>query len=96
VRWSLLLLLGTELLATGAGWRRPVVLAAVVGTLLAATVAGLAPGFGLLVLPLLVILLAWQAGWAWWLRRLGGPAWLAAAVGAVVVAWPMAATLPLV
>jgi dienelactone hydrolase len=93
---TFVLLLGTELLAAGAGWRRPVILAAVAVALLAATLVGLAPGFGLLVLPLLVILLAWQAAWAWWLRRLAAPAWLAAAVGAVVVAWPIAATLPLV
>jgi pimeloyl-ACP methyl ester carboxylesterase len=93
---TLLLTLGTELLATRAGWRRPVIVAAVVGTLLAATLAGLAPGFGLIVLPLLAILLAWQAAWAWWLRRLDAPAWLAGAVGAVVVAWPITATLPLV
>jgi dienelactone hydrolase len=93
---TFLLLLGTELVATDAGWRRPVILAATVAALLAATLAGLAPGFGLLVLPLLAILLGWQAGWAWWLRRLEAPAWLAAAVGAVVVAWPIAATLPLI
>jgi hypothetical protein len=93
---TFLLLLGTELVATHAGWRRPVILAAIVAALFAATLAGLAPGFGLIVLPLLVILLAWQAGWAWWLRRLAAPAWLAAAVGAVVVAWPIAATLPLI
>jgi hypothetical protein len=93
---TFLLLLGVELVCTGAGWRRPVMLVATVGAMVAATLAGLAPRFGLIVLPLLAILLGWQAIWAWWLRRDGAPAWLAAAVGAVVVGWPIAATLPLV
>jgi hypothetical protein len=90
-----LLLLGTELVARGTRWRRPVFLAATSAALLLATVAGLAPGFVLLVLPLLVVLLAWHAGWAVLLSRRQAPAWLPAMVGATVVGWPIATSLPL-
>jgi hypothetical protein len=89
------LLLGAQLVAGRTWWWPPVVLAGTAVAVLAATLAGLAPGFVLLVLPLLVVLFGWQAGWALVLRRSAAPAWLAAAVGAVVVGWPIATALPL-
>lgn len=91
-----LLLLGAELASAGVWWRQPLTLAATVAALFLAAFAGLAPSFILLVLPLLVVLFAWQAGWSLVLRRHGAPAWLAAAAGSVVVTWPIVATLPLV
>jgi len=72
------------------------ILAAVVAALTATTIFGLAPGFLLLVLPLLAVLLAWQAVWAAVLRRYGAPPWTAAFAGGVLVAWPVVASLPLV
>ncbi|MEU4717150.1 hypothetical protein AB0F73_26345 [Micromonospora purpureochromogenes] len=56
---------------------------------------GLAPGFVLLVVPLFAVLVGWQAAWAAVLRRAGAPRWLPALVGAALLAWPMATTLPL-
>lgn len=89
------LLLGAELLAAGSWRRAALILATTAAVLLAATLAGRAPGFVLLVLPLLVVLLAWQAGWAALLRRRSAPAWIPALTGAVVVGWPIAVSLPL-
>lgn len=91
-----LLLVGTELLARDTRWRRPLTLAATAAALLVAASAGLAPGFVLLVLPLLVVLFAWHAGWsALLLRRHCAPVWVPALVGATVVGWPVAMCLPL-
>ena len=90
------LLWTAELLSSGVAWRFAMILAAVVAALTAATVLGLAPGFLLLVLPLLAVLLAWQAVWAAVLRRYGAPPWTAAFAGGVLVAWPVVASLPLV
>ena len=56
--------------------------------------AGTGPRFVLLVLPLLALLLVWHLGWAAVLGRRGAPPWLRAVVGAVLVAWPIATTLP--
>jgi alpha-beta hydrolase superfamily lysophospholipase len=101
-RWSLiaLLALATGVLLVGAQRvvRPPwsiVVLAAVGLPLPFAAAAGLAPGFVVLVGPLIAVLFAVYAGLAgvaWWARL---PAWCAVPAGAVVVAWPVAATLPL-
>jgi len=90
------LLWTAELVSAGRGWRHAAVLAATVVALLAATVIGLAPGFLLLVLSLLAVLLAWQAAWAAVLRRQGAPPWAAAVAGGLLVAWPIATSLPLV
>jgi hypothetical protein len=48
----------------------------------------------LLVVPLLAVLLVWQAVWAALLHRFSAPPWLIALVGSLVVAWPIATTLP--
>lgn len=104
VRWWLLpvvtvgclvFLAGAELLTRGRSWRYAAVGALAVPALGGAAVVGLAPGFVLLVVPLFVVLLGWQAAWAAVLRRAGAPRWAPAAVGAVLVAWPVATALPL-
>jgi hypothetical protein len=105
VRWWLLpaglasagvLLWATELVAAGRAARRLVVLVAVAAGLLGGALVGVAPGFVTLVLPLLVFLLLWHALWAAELRRRGAPTWLVAATGAVLLAWPVVTTLPIV
>ncbi|SBT68370.1 Alpha/beta hydrolase family protein [Micromonospora sediminicola] len=88
-------LLGAELVADGRGGRYAVVGGLGVVVLAVAAVTGLAPGFVLLVVPLFAALVAWQAAWAGVLRRRGAPWWLPALVGAVLLAWPIATTLPL-
>ena len=90
-----LLLVGVELHGGDTRWRRPLLLGATAAALLAAAVAGAAPGFVLLVLPLLVALLAWHAAWSAVLRRRSAPVWLPALVGATLVGWPVAVALPL-
>ncbi|MET7397086.1 alpha/beta fold hydrolase [Dactylosporangium sp. NPDC005572] len=88
-------LFGAESASGGGVGRHALILALAAGGLLAAAVVGVAPGFVVLVVPLLVVLLAWQAVWAAVLRRRGAPDWLVALVGAVVLAWPLATALPL-
>jgi hypothetical protein len=88
-------LTGTELVSAGTWWRQPVVLAATGLAVGGAVLAGLAPGFLVLVLPLLVLLFAWHTAWSAVLRRRGAPVWLRALVGATVVGWPIAVALPL-
>ncbi|MGC5661768.1 dienelactone hydrolase family protein [Micromonospora sp. WMMD723] len=104
VRWWLLpvvtvgclvFLAGAELLTQGRSWRYAAVGALAVPALGGAAVVGLAPGFVLLVVPLFVVLLGWQAAWAAVLRRAGAPRWAPAVVGAILVAWPVATALPL-
>jgi dienelactone hydrolase len=72
------------------------VAAVVVVALTGAAVLGLTHGFLLLAVPPLVLLFGWQALWSAALNRLGAPAWLIAAVGSVVVAWPLGIALPLI
>lgn len=48
----------------------------------------------LLVVPLLAILMLWQAIWSAVLHRFSAPAWLIAPVGSLLVAWPLAIALP--
>ncbi|MFJ8685441.1 alpha/beta hydrolase [Micromonospora wenchangensis] len=91
----LVFLAGAELLTQGRSWRYTAVGALAVPALGGAAVVGLAPGFVLLVVPLFVVLLGWQAAWAAVLRRAGAPWWAPALVGAVLVAWPVATALPL-
>ncbi|WP_250034753.1 dienelactone hydrolase family protein [Paractinoplanes maris] len=62
--------------------------------LTAAAVSGLAPGFILLVVPLLGVLMVIQAGLAAVLRARSAPPWLIALTGSLLVAWPIATTLP--
>lgn len=49
----------------------------------------------LLIVPLLAVLLLWQAFWSALLHRLSAPAWLISLVGSLIVAWPLATALPL-
>ncbi|WP_431942216.1 alpha/beta fold hydrolase [Micromonospora marina] len=91
----LIFLLGAERLAGGDGLRYAATGGIAVLVLAVAAVLGLAPGFVLLVVPLFAALVAWQAAWAVVLRRRAAPWWLAPSVGAVVLAWPIATTLPL-
>ncbi|SBT52878.1 alpha/beta fold hydrolase [Micromonospora auratinigra] len=88
-------LLGAELVADGHGRRYAAAGGLAVLVLTGAAVLGLAPGFVLLVVPLFAALVAWQAAWAAVLRRRGAPWWLAPLVGAVLLGWPLATTLPL-
>ncbi|MCO8269376.1 alpha/beta fold hydrolase [Actinoplanes sp. TRM 88003] len=67
---------------------------AVVGLTLAAAV-GWAPGFILLVVPLLGVLLVISAGLSAVLRARQAPGWAVALTGSLLVAWPVATTLPL-
>jgi dienelactone hydrolase len=91
----LLFLLGVELVAAGRTWRRLLVVAVAVVVLSTAAVVGLAPGFVLLVVPLFAVLLGWYVLWAAVLRRYATPRWLPALVGAALLGWPIATTLPL-
>jgi dienelactone hydrolase len=61
-----------------------------------AAAVGLTSGFLLLVVPLLAILLVWQAIWSAMLHRFSAPPLLIALVGSLVVAWPIATALPVV
>ena len=91
----LLFLLGVELVAAGRTWRHLLVVAVTVVVLSVSAVVGLAPGFVLLVVPLFALLLGWHAVWAAVLRRYAAPPWLSAVVGAALLGWPIATTLPL-
>ncbi|MFJ6164789.1 dienelactone hydrolase family protein [Micromonospora orduensis] len=91
----LLFLLGVELVAAGRTRRHLLVVAVTVVVLTASALVGLAPSFVLLVVPLFALLLGWQAAWAAVLRRYAGPRWLPAVLGAALVGWPIATTLPL-
>ncbi|TNH30615.1 alpha/beta fold hydrolase [Micromonospora orduensis] len=91
----LLFLLGVEAVAAGRTGRHLLVVAVTVGVLTTSALVGLAPGFVVLVVPLFVFLLGWHAVWAAVLRRYAAPRWLLATLGAVLVGWPIATTLPL-
>ncbi|MEV7328812.1 alpha/beta fold hydrolase [Micromonospora sp. NPDC093244] len=91
----LLFLLGVEVVAAGRAGRHLLVVAVTVLVLTGSALVGLAPGFVLLVVPLFVVLLGWHAAWAAVLRRYAVPRWLLATLGAVLVGWPIATTLPL-
>jgi dienelactone hydrolase len=68
---------------------------AVIG-LTGAAIIGLTSSFLLLIVPLLAVLLLWQAIWSAVLHRFSAPAWLISLVGSLVVAWPIATALPVV
>ncbi|WP_231924407.1 dienelactone hydrolase family protein [Micromonospora chokoriensis] len=91
----LVFLWGVELVAAGRTGRHLLVVAVAVVVLTAMTLVGLSPGFVVLVVPLFALLLGWQAAWAAVLRRYAAPRWLPAVLGAAVVGWPIATTLPL-
>ncbi|MEV6847333.1 alpha/beta fold hydrolase [Actinoplanes sp. NPDC051411] len=87
---------GTERATGGNPLAVLAVSAVVVAALTGAAVTGLTHGFVLLAVPPLVLLFGWQALWSAALNRLGAPPWLIAAVGSVVVAWPLGIALPLI
>jgi hypothetical protein len=102
LRWGLvaLLALATAVLLAGAQAvvRLPwtvAVLAIVCLPLPVAAAVGLAPGFLVVVTPLIAGLFAVYLVLAVASRRAGLPAWCAIPAGALVVAWPVAVTLPL-
>ncbi|MGN9808334.1 dienelactone hydrolase family protein [Micromonospora sp. BQ11] len=92
---SLVFLAGAERVSGGRTARHAVVGVIAVLALTASAVAGLAPGFVLLVVPLFALLVVWQVAWAAVLRRAGAPSWLPPVVGAALLGWPVATTLPL-
>lgn len=65
-----------------------------VAALTGAAVVGLVSGFVVLIVPPLAVLLLVQAVWAAILHTFAAPRWLIAAMGAVLVAWPITAALP--
>jgi dienelactone hydrolase len=69
--------------------------AVAVAAMTCAAIAGLAPGFLLLITPLFAVLLLWQAIWSAVLHRFSAPTWLISLVGSLLVAWPIATALPL-
>ncbi|GAB3955272.1 hypothetical protein GCM10027614_64040 [Micromonospora vulcania] len=91
----LLFLLSVELVVAGRALRHLLVVGVTVLVLVAAALVGVAPGFVLLVVPLFAVLLGWQVAWATVLRRYASPWWLPAVLGAALVGWPIATTLPL-
>ncbi|MCX5069600.1 alpha/beta hydrolase [Micromonospora lupini] len=95
VAGCLVFLLGVELVAAGRAWRHLLVVAVTVLVLSTSAVVGVAPGFVLLVVPLFAVLLGWHVLWAAVLRRYAAPRWLPALVGAALLGWPIATTLPL-
>jgi dienelactone hydrolase len=105
VRWWLLVLVwagfavlayAAERVTAGRSLGVLAVSAVVVLALTGAAVVGLTSGFVLLVVPLLAVLLLWQAGWSALLHRFATPSWLIALVGSLLVAWPIATALPVI
>jgi len=70
--------------------------AVAVSALACAAVVGLTSSFLLLVVPLLAVLLLWQAIWSAVLHRFSAPPWLISLVGSLLVAWPIATALPVI
>jgi pimeloyl-ACP methyl ester carboxylesterase len=99
LHWFALLALWAAfaVLAHFGGSLRGDLVAAVLAVVLitAAAAVGWAPGFVLLVVPLLGVLLLIQAGLSAVLRARHAPAWVIALTGSLLVAWPIATTLPL-
>lgn len=84
-----------ERLTAGNSYAVLAVSAVAVAALSAAAVFGLTSTFVLLVVPLLAVLLCWQAAWSAVLHTFAAPAWLIALAGSLLVAWPMATALPI-
>ncbi|RSM65039.1 dienelactone hydrolase [Actinoplanes sp. ATCC 53533] len=104
-RWWLLVLVwaafavlayAAELVTAGNSFGVLAVSAVAVIALTGAAVVGLTGGFLLLIVPLLAVLLLWQAVWSAVLHRFSAPSWLIALVGSLVVAWPLATALPMI
>ncbi|WP_203734806.1 dienelactone hydrolase family protein [Paractinoplanes durhamensis] len=91
-----LLAYGAERVTGGNSLAALAVSAVTVVVLTAAAIAGLTSSFVLLVAPLLAVLLVWQAAWSAVLHRFQAPRWVIALAGSLLVAWPIATTLPLV
>ncbi|GLY80252.1 alpha/beta fold hydrolase [Actinoallomurus iriomotensis] len=92
---------GIEALCGGYGRRAAILIHAwIAGGALAglgvAALVGAASSFVLLVAPLLAGLLVWQGVQAAALRAVRAPAWLTAVVGGVLLAWPIAVTMPII
>ncbi|MEV3922308.1 hypothetical protein [Actinomadura coerulea] len=68
---------------------------AALAALLAAALVGAVSPFVLLVSPLIAGLLVWQGVQAAALRGLRAPAWVTGLVGGVLLAWPLAVTMPI-
>ena len=100
-RWQVALLaLATATLLAGAqATGRPLwtvgVLALACLPLPAAALTGLAPGFLMLIAPLVAILFAVHVAVVALAWRAGIPGWRTVAAGALVIAWPVATALPL-
>ncbi|GAA0335474.1 alpha/beta fold hydrolase [Actinoallomurus spadix] len=91
---------GVEALCAGYGRRAATAIHAwttggALAGLCLAVFLGAAPPFVLLVAPLLAALLVWQGVQAAALRAVRAPAWLTAVVGGVLLAWPIAVTMPI-
>lgn len=104
-RWWLLVLgwatfavlaYAAELVTAGNSFGVLAVSAIAVIALTGAAVVGLTGGFLLLIVPLVAVLLLWQAVWSAVLHRFSAPPWLIALVGSLVVAWPLATALPMI
>jgi hypothetical protein len=91
---------GLEALCTGHDRRTAILIhvwtaAGALAGLCLAVFVGAAPSFVLLVAPLLAGLLVWQGVQAAALRATRAPRWLTALVGGVLLAWPIAVTMPI-
>ncbi|WP_173097683.1 alpha/beta fold hydrolase [Actinomadura verrucosospora] len=91
---------GIELLCRGYSARAAVLIhawtaAGALAGLGLAAVLGLVSWFVLLVAPLIAGLLVWQGVQAAALRAVRAPVWVAALVGGVLLAWPIAVTMPI-
>lgn len=104
-RWWLLALVwagfavlayAAERLTAGNSFGVLAVSAVAVLALAGSAVVGLISGFLLLIVPLLAVLLLWQAAWSAVLHRFSAPLWLIALAGSLIVAWPLATALPVV
>ncbi|GIF26668.1 dienelactone hydrolase [Actinoplanes tereljensis] len=95
--WSLAVVwAGFAILAYGSEHAVLPVSVVVVIALVAAAILGLTSSFVLLVAPLLAVLMVWQAMWSAVLHRFAAPRWVIALAGSLLVAWPIAVTLPTV
>ncbi len=86
---------GCMLLTGGAFWRSMAVYAMTLSAMTVGALVGVVPGFFLLIVPLVAVLLTWQASWTAILAREQAPPWLTATVASVLPAIPAALALPL-
>ncbi|GAA2482192.1 alpha/beta hydrolase [Winogradskya humida] len=104
IRWWLLLAVwaaftlltyATERATNGNVYAALAVSAVTLLALTGAAITGLTSSFVLLVVPLLALLMLWQAAWSTLLNRAGASPWLTAAAGSLLLAWPIATALPI-